>query len=88
MESYQEWKRQNQTSSGGGQRMFVGVWEEFCRWLAWRLPRSVAVWATIRVATYASGGEWSDQDITTLTVVSAVQRWEGERPDWPEKKNA
>ena len=39
-------------------------------WLAWRLPRSVAYWAMVRVVTSDYDG-----DPTERSVVEALERW-------------
>jgi hypothetical protein len=50
--------------------------EEWAMWLAWRLPRRVAYWATIRVGCHATQGEWSNESPTDLLQYVALQRWE------------
>lgn len=45
-------------------------------WIAWHLPRGVAKWVFIRVATAATVGEHNDTDLPRLTVSEALNRWE------------
>ena len=45
-------------------------------WLAWKLPKTLAYWATIRVAAYGTTGKYSSQVVPDLTVVDALKRWE------------
>jgi hypothetical protein len=56
--------------------------DKFCLWLAWRLPRRVAYWATARVGAYATQGEWSDQVVPTLTLMDAMRRWSSRDTIW------
>ena len=44
--------------------------------IAWRLPRRLVYWATIRTWSAATTGEWSDES-PEMTVVEALDRWEG-----------
>lgn len=43
--------------------------------LAYRLPRRLAYWCFIRVATAATVGKYSSQQVPMLTVVDAAKRW-------------
>lgn len=50
--------------------------EAFYMWLAWRLPRRLAMWAAIRVSAHATTGPYSNQIVPELTVSDALKRWE------------
>lgn len=50
--------------------------EKILIWLAWHMPRSLAKWAFVRVATAATVGEYSEQVLPELLVTTALQRWE------------
>jgi hypothetical protein len=47
-------------------------------WLAWRLPRSLAMWACVRVVAYASTGKYGDTVVPELTAMDALKRWNGD----------
>ncbi len=47
-------------------------YERIAMWVAWRLPRKVAMWAYVRVATADYGG-----NPTMQTVDEPLDRWEG-----------
>ena len=44
-------------------------------WLAWKLPKSLVKWATIRLVANATTGEYSNQVVPSLTAVDALERW-------------
>ena len=43
--------------------------------VAWRLPASVVMWATLRVVAHATTGEHSKQNVVDLDAMTAVARW-------------
>lgn len=45
-------------------------------WIAWKLPRWLVYWATIRLAAHATMGRHSGTVVPDLTVMDALQRWE------------
>ena len=49
--------------------------ERLMLWIAWHLPRRLAYWTFIRVAARGTTGEYGSTDVTTLTVIDAMQRW-------------
>jgi len=52
--------------------------ERFWIWFAWRLPRPLAYWATIRVVT----ATYSDEDDRTpcdVNALDALKAWSGAR---------
>ncbi len=46
--------------------------------IAWRLPRSVAYWCAIRVGAHATTGQYKTQDVTTLTHLETLKRWDSD----------
>lgn len=49
--------------------------EKITVWLAWRLPRRLAMWAFVRVATWGTVGQYSNTEVPSLTCVDALDRW-------------
>ena len=56
------------------------VWRNVClrftKWLAWKLPRSVVRWCTIRLLANATQGKYSNQAVPELSVIDALKRWD------------
>jgi hypothetical protein len=50
--------------------------EKFWFWLAWRLPRPLVYFATIRCWANATTGEYGSVDAPAATVADALKRWE------------
>jgi len=50
--------------------------ENLVMWIAWHLPRYLVMWCYVRIATYALAGKYSNTDISTLTVMEALSRWD------------
>jgi len=50
-------------------------------WVAWRLPKRLVYWATIRLMTHATVKEWSDESVTELNAMDALGRWDTEEGD-------
>ncbi len=46
------------------------------KWIAWKLPKGIAKWATIRVAVSATNGSYSNVIVPELTVIDCLKRWE------------
>lgn len=44
--------------------------------IAWRLPKSVAYWAAIRVGANATTGKYATQVVPELTFMDAIRRWD------------
>lgn len=53
--------------------------EKMLIWLAWRLPRSIAYWAAIRVGCNATQGDYSNQVVPELYFMDALKRWDYEK---------
>lgn len=43
--------------------------------VAWRVPRWLAYWCTIRVGAHATTGAYSSQIVPELTFFDALKRW-------------
>lgn len=43
--------------------------------IAWHLPKSVAMWAYIRVGAHATTGEYSNTVVPEITMMEALERW-------------
>lgn len=49
--------------------------EKLWIWLAWRLPRPLVMWATIRLGAHATQGVYSSQVVPDLMFMDALKRW-------------
>ena len=49
--------------------------EKFWLWCAYKLPKSLVKWATIRLMANATSGEYSGQIVPDLTSMDALKRW-------------
>jgi hypothetical protein len=45
------------------------------RKIAWMLPRSVAMWAYIRIGAHATTGQYADTIVPELGMMEALERW-------------
>lgn len=43
--------------------------------VAWRVPRWLAYWCTVRVGANATQGKWSNQVVPDLRLIDAMKRW-------------
>lgn len=64
------------------QRLALRVWfsrlpERFWMSVAWRLPRSLAYWATVRMGAEASTGQYSHQVVPEMTFLDVLKRAHG-----------
>jgi hypothetical protein len=50
--------------------------ERWLRAIVWRLPRSVAMWSTVRVIGHATTGRYTNQVVPELTAMEALRRWD------------
>lgn len=48
--------------------------EKFWMWVAWRLPRQLAYWATVRVVAHAT--TVGHEEVPELKAMDALRRWE------------
>lgn len=49
--------------------------ERTSRWAAFHVPRSVAMWAFIRVSGHASTAQWGNERPDTMQVITCLERW-------------
>jgi hypothetical protein len=49
--------------------------EKIFTWIAWRLPKTLAMWTFIRVASYGTVGKYGNQHPDELSIMDALQRW-------------
>jgi len=52
------------------------VKEKIWMWIAFRLPKPLVMWASIRMIAHATQGEYSSQVVPELTAMDALKRWE------------
>ena len=51
--------------------------EKICIFMAWHLlPNQLVYWCAIRVAAHATTNEYSSQNVTELTALESLKRWE------------
>jgi hypothetical protein len=48
------------------------------RFIVWRLPKRVVMWAYIRVAAHATTGPYGSTVVPELTMMDALRRWPSE----------
>jgi len=53
--------------------------EKFWLWLAYRLPRPLVMWASVRLIANATTGQYSNQVVPELKAMDALQRWEKQK---------
>lgn len=50
--------------------------ENFEMWIAWRLPKWLVKWASIRMISHATQGIYSSTIVPELGAMDALKRWE------------
>lgn len=45
-------------------------------WVAWKMPRWLVKWCSVRLMAHATQGKWSTQIVPDLTAMDALDRWE------------
>lgn len=45
-------------------------------WIAWKLPRWLVRWASVRMIAHATTGEYSKTVVPELTAMDALGRWD------------
>ena len=50
--------------------------EKIWVWIAWRLPRVLVMWASIRLMAHATQGKWGNECPDGVDVMTALQRWD------------
>jgi hypothetical protein len=51
--------------------------ERLWMWVAWRLPRRLVYWASIRLMSTATCGAYSDRTPTEVNIMEALHAWDG-----------
>jgi hypothetical protein len=49
--------------------------------IAWAMPRELVYWCAVRLAVHATTGEWSGQEVPSLKLMDALDRWK--KPEKP-----
>jgi len=57
-------------------RRFQQLEEKFYFWLAWKIPRKLAYYATVRLGAHATQGKYGSQIVSELTVLESMDRWD------------
>jgi hypothetical protein len=54
---------------------WLGKKDKLQMWFAWRLPKWLVEWATVRLVAHATTGVYSDTVVPDLTAMEALRRW-------------
>ena len=52
------------------------VKEKLLIFIAWKLPKSIVYWCSIRLGVNATQGNYSNQVVPDLLFMDALKRWE------------
>ena len=52
--------------------------DAFWQWVANMLPRNLVYWSAIRLIAHATMGRWPDEQVTEVTAVATLRRWDEE----------
>jgi hypothetical protein len=68
--------------------MQMAKWVKFWHVTIWHkvsrvLPRPLVYWCGIRLWHHATSGKWSGDDLTTMTMDTALGRWHRDNGDHP-----
>jgi len=50
--------------------------EKLTIWIAWRLPKYLVMWCSVRLISHATVGRYGSTVVPELTAMDALQRWE------------
>lgn len=50
--------------------------EKVAIFIAWRMPKSLVMWCSIRLMANATQGKYSNQIVPDLLAMDALKRWE------------
>lgn len=61
-------------------RLMLRIWrkelsDNLWSWIAWRLPRRLVYWSSVRLMTYGTVGKYGTQKPNQLTIDEALRRW-------------
>lgn len=51
------------------------IMETFYRWLAWKLPRGLVKWCSVRLMADATCGTHSGKVVSEVTCLDALKAW-------------
>jgi hypothetical protein len=54
---------------------WLGKKDKVQMWFAWRLPKWLVEWATVRLVSHATTGVYSGTVVPDLTAMEALRRW-------------
>lgn len=49
--------------------------EKLWLWLAWRLPRELVRWASVRLMTHATTTEYATKAVSEVSILDALRAW-------------
>lgn len=55
-------------------RMFK-TYDGFRRFIAWHLPKGIVMWCYMRVVAHATGGKYSNDNVTNVLALTAIDRF-------------
>lgn len=50
--------------------------EKLWVWIAWHLPRQLVLWCAVRLMAHATTGQYGSQEIGTVSILDALNRWD------------
>ena len=50
--------------------------EDFYNWLAWKLPKKLVYYATVRLIAYGTGSNYNKTNVSTVRAITVLKRWE------------
>ncbi len=50
--------------------------EKLAMWIAWKMPRWLVKWCSVRMGAHATTGEYSSQNVPDLSFMDALKRWD------------
>lgn len=51
--------------------------EKLQMWVAWKLPKWLVMWASVRLMAHATTGKYGTTIVPELSAIDALKRWEG-----------
>ena len=46
------------------------------RWIAFKLPKGLVYWASLRLLAHATSGKYSNEGVPSVSAIDAIDRWE------------
>ena len=56
--------------------------ERIWQFLAWHVPAKLVYFCVVRAGAYASQGQWSGEEISSISIMKTLQRWSKSRWGW------